>query len=62
MDVLSIHTPLTPETLGLIGKKEPALMKPEALLINTARGGIVDEAVLVSALRRGMLLAPVLMC
>lgn len=51
VDVLSLHCPLTPETQGLIGAAELALMRPHALLINTARGGIVDEAALAQALR-----------
>lgn len=55
VDVLSLHTPLTPETRGLIGARELALMKSDALLINTARGGIVDEAALADALRQGRL-------
>lgn len=49
-DVVSIHAPLTPSTRGLIGARELAAMKPEALLINVARGGIVDEAALAEAL------------
>lgn len=53
VDVLSLHCPLTPETRGLIGPRELERMKPEALLINTARGGIVDEAALADALRSG---------
>jgi glycerate dehydrogenase len=55
VDVLSLHCPLTEETRGLIGARELSLMKPSALLINTARGGIVDEAALAQALRRGAL-------
>ncbi len=55
VDVLSLHCPLTPETCGLIGAREFALMKPDALLINTARGGIVDEAALADVLRKGRL-------
>jgi glyoxylate reductase len=51
-DVVSIHTPLTPQTRGLIGARELALMKPTAVLVNTARGPIVDEAALVDALQR----------
>jgi glycerate dehydrogenase len=51
VDVLTLHCPLTPETRNLIGEKELRLMKPTALLINTARGGIVDEAALADALR-----------
>lgn len=50
-DVLSLHCPLTPATRGLIGRAELALMKPDALLINTARGGLVDAAALAEALQ-----------
>lgn len=49
-DVVSIHLRLTPETTGLIGMPQLALMKPGAILINTARGAIVDEAALVEVL------------
>lgn len=49
-DILSIHSPLTDATRGLIGKKELASMKPDAILINVARGGIVDEKALAEAL------------
>jgi len=49
-DILSLHAPLTPETMHLIGKAEIALMKPTATLINTARGAIVDEKALIAAL------------
>ena len=51
VDVLSIHVPLLPETRNLIGAPELALMKRDALLINCARGGIVDEQALAEALR-----------
>lgn len=54
-DVLSIHCPLTPETQDLIGPVQLASMKRGALLINTARGGIVNEPALVEALRSGHL-------
>ncbi len=54
-DVLSLHCPLAENTRNLIGERELALMKPGALLINTARGGIVDEGALAEALRRGRL-------
>lgn len=54
-DVISIHLPLTPETKGLIGKEAFARMKPDAILINAARGGIMDEAALVDALKGGKL-------
>lgn len=50
-DVVSLHTPLTPETRHLINAQRLALMKPEAILINTARGPIIDEAALVEHLR-----------
>ena len=52
-DVLSLHCPLTPATTGMIGKRELALMKPDALLINTARGALVDLEALVAALKGG---------
>jgi len=50
-DFLSIHTPLTPETRGLVGRREIALMKPTAFLINTSRGPVVDEQALIKALQ-----------
>jgi glycerate dehydrogenase len=52
-DVISLHCPLTEQTRGLIGERELHLMKSDALLINTARGGIVDEQALATALRNG---------
>lgn len=52
-DVLSLHCPLTPATTGLIGARELALMKPQALLVNTARGALIDLDALVAALRGG---------
>lgn len=54
-DVISLHTPLTPQTRNLIGAAELARMKPTALLINTARGGLVDEQALADALKRGVI-------
>lgn len=54
-DVITLHCPLTPETRGLIGARELARMKKGAILINTARGGIVDEQALAAALRSGHL-------
>ncbi len=54
-DVLSIHVPLTPETRGLVGERELARMKPTAFLLNTSRGGIVDEKALAGALEAGRL-------
>ena len=50
-DIVSLHLPLTQETRGLIGPRELALMKPSAVLINTARGGVVNELALIEALR-----------
>lgn len=54
-DVISIHLPLTPETKGLIGTDAFALMKPDAVLVNAARGGVMDETALVAALKAGKL-------
>lgn len=50
-DFVSIHSPLTPQTRGLIGADQLALMKPSAVLVNTGRGPVVDQAALVDALR-----------
>jgi glycerate dehydrogenase len=52
-DVLSLHVPLTQETRGMIGRAELALMKSSAVLINCARGGVVDERAMAEALREG---------
>lgn len=52
VDVLSLHCPLTDETSGLIGRDEMGLMKRDAVLINTARGGLVDEMALFEALNQ----------
>ena len=52
-DVISIHVPLSPETRNLIGQRELARMKPTAFLINTSRGGIVDEEALAETLKAG---------
>jgi len=54
-DVLTIHTPATVQTEGLIGKKELAAMKPTAWIVNCARGGIIDEAALLEALEAGQI-------
>ncbi|HSN73147.1 MAG TPA: 2-hydroxyacid dehydrogenase [Steroidobacteraceae bacterium] len=53
VDVLSLHCPLTEHTQGLIGARELGLMKRDAVLINTARGALVDTAALADALRAG---------
>jgi glycerate dehydrogenase len=52
-DIITLHAPLTPETRNMIGVRELGMMKPDALLINTARGGLVDEAALAEALTAG---------
>ncbi|HUQ28191.1 MAG TPA: hydroxyacid dehydrogenase [Usitatibacter sp.] len=54
-DVVSLHVPLTPETRGLLNAGRLALMKSNAVLINTARGGLVDEMALATMLRQGKL-------
>lgn len=54
-DFVSIHTPLTPETRHLIDARRLALMKPSAVLVNTSRGPVVDEAALTAALASGKL-------
>ena len=52
-DTISIHLPKTPETKGLIGKEQLALVKPSVIIVNDARGGLIDEAALADALREG---------
>src|SRR6202161_3779977 len=54
-DIVSLHCPLTTATRGLIGARELALMKPDALLINTARGALIDSEALAAALKEGRL-------
>jgi phosphoglycerate dehydrogenase-like enzyme len=61
-DFVSIHCPLTEKTRGLIGRREIGLMKPGAYLINTARGGIVDEDALYEALEEGRIAGAALDC
>lgn len=55
VDILTLHCPLTPETENLIGKDELSAMKPTALLVNGARGGLVDEIALAEALKEGII-------
>ena len=54
-DVVSLHLPLTPQTRGLLDRARLGLMKRDAILINTARGGVVDEAAVAALLREGKL-------
>ena len=54
-DIVSLHCPLTAETKGMIGKEQLALMKKTAFLINTARGGVVDQDALAAALSDGQI-------
>jgi glycerate dehydrogenase len=54
-DIVSLHCPLNDTTRGLLGSRELALMKTDALLINTARGGLIDSAALAAALKAGRL-------
>src|SRR5215212_4962358 len=56
-DFVSIHTPLTPETTHLIGAEELGLMQPTAVLVNSSRGPVVDEAALADALKGGSIFA-----
>jgi glyoxylate reductase len=56
-DVLSVHVPLTDETRHLIGARELALLRPHAVVVNTARGPVVDEAALAEALHAGTVFA-----
>jgi glycerate dehydrogenase len=55
VDVLSLHCPLSPATTGLIGARQLGLMKPDAVLINTARGALIDSQALADALHAGRL-------
>jgi len=52
-DIITLHCPMTPETKGMIGERELKSMKRTALLINTARGGLVQEDALIQALEKG---------
>ena len=56
-NIVSLHTALTPETAGMIGRRELALMQEGTMLINTARGALVDEAALVAEIKSGRLRA-----
>ncbi len=54
-DFISLHVPLTDETRGMIGREQFAAMKPTTILVNTARGGVVDEAALLDALQNNVI-------
>ncbi|MDE6464987.1 MAG: D-2-hydroxyacid dehydrogenase [Muribaculaceae bacterium] len=54
-DIVSLHCPLTPDTAGMVNARRLASMKRDAIIINTARGGLVDEAALADALHRGVI-------
>jgi D-3-phosphoglycerate dehydrogenase len=56
-DFISVHLPMTPETRGIIGARELATMRKTAIVISTARGGLVDEVALADALRSGQIRA-----
>ncbi len=56
-DILSLHVPLIPETVHLIGAPQFAIMKPGSVLVNTARGAVVDTPALLDALHSGRLAA-----
>ena len=56
-DVVTLHVPLAPASRGLIGAAEIALMKPGALLVNTSRAGLVDQAAMLAALHEGRIMA-----
>jgi glycerate dehydrogenase len=59
-DIVSVHSPLNERTRGLIGRNELQLMKPSAIIINVARGGIIEEAALAEALDNGWIAAAAL--
>ncbi|MDX2470046.1 MAG: phosphoglycerate dehydrogenase [SAR324 cluster bacterium] len=61
-DIITVHTPLNDKTKDLITKKELAMMKPNALLINYARGGIINEADLYDALKSGQIAGAAIDC
>ncbi|MGD0731817.1 MAG: NAD(P)-dependent oxidoreductase [Terracidiphilus sp.] len=59
-DYVLVNCPLTPQTVGLLGRQQFALMKPEAVIVNTARGPIIDQAALIDALQAGTIRAAAL--
>lgn len=61
-DIVSLHTPLTESTRNMIGKNEFALMKPTAIIVNTGRGGLIDEDALIEAINNKQILGAGLDC
>lgn len=59
-DIITLHVPLLPTTKGLIGEKELGLMKQNSILVNTARGGLIDETALLKELKKGKIWGAVL--
>ena len=59
-DIITIHVPLTPQTRHMIGEREISMMKNGAIIINTSRGGVIDEEALLKALKNGKLAAAAL--
>jgi phosphoglycerate dehydrogenase-like enzyme len=59
-DYVLVNCPLTPQTAGLLGRKQFAMMKPQSVVINTARGPIIDQAALIEALQAGTIRAAAL--
>jgi D-3-phosphoglycerate dehydrogenase len=55
VDILSIHLALTPQTRGIVGERQFRLMKPGAIVVNTSRGKLIDEAAMIAALQDGRL-------
>jgi glycerate dehydrogenase len=61
-DVITLHCPLTDETRGMFGRKEFAMMKPNALLVNTARGALIQDDALADALQSGLIAGAAVDC
>ena len=61
-DIVTLHCPLTEDTRNLFGREEFATMKPGALLINTARGGLIQDEALVDALQSGLIAGAAVDC
>jgi len=59
-DIITIHVPLTPQTRHMIGEREIAMMRDGVIIINTSRGGVIDEEALLKALKNGKIAAAAL--